>query len=98
MVTKLFDNTGWKIVEDLSFNGRTVLGFQYAPNNKYGIMLFNLEKQPNSELSHLPYTTWGNVVWGVNEIDTLNELLDLINLYTEDLFSDNIWWEKNETD
>ena len=83
----------WKMLEELSYNGRTILAYYNTEEKTCNLMFFNFDEQPNEMSQRGVYTTWGYATYAVLGIHSISECSDLVRLYMDDLFAENHWWE-----
>lgn len=95
-IINLFNNSKTKIIEDLSFNGRSILAAYMEEYKSYVIILFHISEQPNEASKHSLYSTWGYGTAGIGNISTREELDELTKMYIDDMLAENFWWEKND--
>ena len=90
----LEENDGWKLLEEKTFNDRTLVCW-YNPNDSViSLMLFHLTDQPNEISQRSPYTTWGYMTYAVSGMYTCEEAANVVSLYLQDMEKENFWWEK----
>ena len=84
-----------KIIENYSFNDRSIVSLYHKEYNQYMILLFHVAEQINDVAKSQPYTTWGYPTYGVDKISSLSELKDLTTKYMQDILENTCWWETN---
>jgi hypothetical protein len=85
----------WRLLEEYTFNGITILAYYNGELKQSGILLFNYEKQPNELSKKSPNTHWGFVTHCVFNMHTLSEVAEVFGLYLKDIENENLWWEKD---
>lgn len=88
------NDDGWRLLEQVTFNDRTLLCWYNADNSTIGLFLFNAFDRPNEMSKKSPESTYGYVTHSVSSIYTEKEAAEVVGLYLKDLENDNIWWEK----
>jgi hypothetical protein len=84
-----------KIIEDLSFNDRSIVAFYNGEEKQYMLLLFHVCEQPNKVARESIYSSWGYVTAGVNNIYSLDELNKLVKMYCDDILANRCFWEKD---
>ena len=89
------EEDGWRLLEQITFNDRTLLCW-YNPNNSViSLFLFNAFDKPNSLSERSPESTYGYVTHMVTGMYSELEAAEVVGLYLKDLEKDNIWWEND---
>lgn len=84
----------WLLLVEQTFNDRTILCY-YNPNKKsFQICIFNLLERPNALAQNSKESRWGWITYFVDSMKTEAETEEVVNLYMNDLRSENCWWEK----
>ena len=92
----LKEEDGWKLLEERTFNDRTLLAF-YSPNlSSISLFITHLFEQPNELSLRSPYTTWGYVTHFVSGMYTSKEAAEVVSLYLQDMEKENYWWENDK--
>jgi len=87
---------GWKLLEQASFNGRTLICWLNPKNDIISIFLFNLLSQPNDLSRRSNLSQWGWSTHYVSNITTTMEASQVVGLYLQDMEKQNYWWEADE--
>lgn len=89
------EGDGWKLLERITFNDRTLIAWYNPGNNIISIIITHLYEQPNQLSKQSPYTTWGYVTHFVQGMHTCKEAAEVVSLYLKDIENENAWWEKS---
>lgn len=89
----LAEEDGWKLLEEFTFNDRTIIAWYNADDGVISLILTHLTDKPNELSKRSPYTTWGYVTWMVSEMYTCEEAASVVSLYMKDMQKENYWWE-----
>lgn len=96
-VLNLFNsNNKTKIIENLSFNDRSIVTAYVADWKQYVILLFHVCDRPNKIARESAYSTWGYPVGGVGDIHSREELDSITKMYINDILSENYFWEVDQ--
>lgn len=89
----LSNDKDWKLLEWITINDITLLCYYNGDLKQSGLIIFNLESQPNELSRRSPLSTWGYCTHAVFNMHTLKEAAEIYGLYLKDIESDNVWWE-----
>lgn len=93
MLKPLREEDGWKLLEERTFNDRTLIAW-YNPNDSViSLIITHLCEQPNELSMRSPYTTWGYVTHFTTAMYTIKEAAEVVSLYLQDMEKENYWWE-----
>lgn len=87
------EEDGWKLLEERTFNDRTLIAWYNPDNSVISLMISHLTDQPNNMSKRSPYTTWGYITHMVTRMYTCKEASEVVSLYLKDIESENYWWE-----
>lgn len=89
------DKNDWVMLESFSLGMITMICFHIPSLGTYNIAIFNMLHRPNEISRSVPESSWGFLTWGV-EFDTFEQYDQVKDLYIEDVFKQNLWWEKDD--
>lgn len=88
------EEDGWKLLEERTFNDRTIIVWYNPNNNIINLLITHLFEQPNELSKRSPYTTWGYVTHFETGMYTCKEAAEVVSLYLQDMEKEQYWWEK----
>jgi len=89
----LKEEDGWKLLEERTFNDRSIICWYNGDDGIISLMLFHLTDQPNELSKKSPYTTWGYLTYAVSGMYTCEEAAKVVSLYLQDMENGLYWWE-----
>lgn len=85
------------LIEQISFNERSLISWYDKTNKFFQFALFHLTEQPNTPSKLSPESpAWGYATFVSQPILDPNEITEITALYIVDLMEGNNWWESDD--